>query len=75
MGFKSFPYVIEKQHINKHNLVICSSVLFHRDVFKLIKYMDEVPNWKGSNGIYQDWNYWKKIINYSNIYYMDRCTT
>ena len=24
------------------------------------------------NGIYQDWNYWNKIIKYSDIYYIEK---
>ena len=72
MNFAKFPNIIKKEHIYKHNLIICSSVLFSKKVFELIKYMDEVPNWTGSSGIYQDWNYWKRIIKYSDIYYIDK---
>ena len=32
--------------------------------------MSPVRNWKGNNGVYQDWDYWIKTINYSNIYYI-----
>ena len=72
MNFDKFPNVIKKEHIYKHNLIICSSVLFSKKVFELIKYMDEVPNWKGRNGVYQDWNYWKRLVHHSDIYYIDK---
>jgi len=36
--------------------------------------MPEVQNWKGTNGIYQDWEYWKNICNLydkrGKIYYI-----
>jgi glycosyltransferase involved in cell wall biosynthesis len=58
-----FPSFITKKEIDKHNIIICSSMLFSKEVFNLIGYMPEVENWKGTNGIYQDWNYWKKMCN------------
>ena len=72
--FKNISNEITKKEINHHNLIICSSILFSSKVFKLIGYMPEVQNWKGTNGVYQDWDYWKKIctINSNNnkIYYL-----
>ena len=43
--------------------------MFDRKIFELIGYMKEVQNSKGTNGIFQDHNYWKDIINHSKIYY------
>ena len=43
--------------------------MFDRKIFELIGYMKEVQNYKGTNGIFQDHNYWKDIINHSKIYY------
>jgi len=65
-----FTNIIDTVLINKHNCIICSSVLFDRKLFELIGYMAPVRNWKGTNGVYQDWDYWKKTIQYSNIYYI-----
>lgn len=65
-----FSNVIDKKLIETHNCIICSSVLFKKDLFNLIGLMAPVRNWKGSNGVYQDWDYWKKTINFSNIYYI-----
>lgn len=66
----NFPEEIDKNLLNKHNLIICSSVIFNREVFKLIGYMPEVQNHKGTNGVFQDYNYWKKIVKHSNIYFI-----
>lgn len=68
--FNDYDNIIDNNLINKHNVVICSSVLFKRQVFELIGYMATVPNWRGYDGIYQDWDYWKKIVKHSNIYYI-----
>ena len=65
-----YPELINKEIIDKHNIIICSSTMFNRKVFKLIGYMMEVQNWKGTKGVYQDWDYWKKISIYSDIYYL-----
>ena len=67
---QDFSNIIDSSLINKHNCIICSSVLFDRKLFDLIGYMEPVKNWSGSNGIYQDWDYWKKTIKHSNIYYI-----
>lgn len=72
--FNNISNEITKKEINHHNIIICSSVLFNKKVFELIGYMPEVENWRGTNGIYQDWEYWKKICNIINtnnkIYYL-----
>ena len=71
LGIKhNIPNEIDSNLISKHNLIICSSVIFNREVFKLIGYMPEVQNHKGTNGIYQDYNYWIELIKHSNIYYI-----
>ena len=67
---QDFSDIIDSATINKHNCIICSSVLFNRKLFNLIGYMEPVKNWSGNNGIYQDWDYWKKTIKHSNIYYI-----
>jgi glycosyltransferase involved in cell wall biosynthesis len=67
---QDFSNIIDSSTINKHNCIICSSVLFDRKLFDLIGYMQPVKNWSGSNGVYQDWDYWKKTSYYSNIYYI-----
>ena len=67
---EDFSNIIDRKLIEKHNCVICSSVLFKREIFAPTGLMAPVRNWKGNNGVYQDWDYWKKIINFSNIYYI-----
>lgn len=67
---QDFSNIIDSSIINKHNCIICSSVLFDRKLFDLIGLMEPVKNWSGSNGVYQDWDYWKKISIYSDIYYL-----
>lgn len=66
----NIPKLIDSKLINKHNLIICSTVMFDRKIFELIGYMKEVQNSKGTNGIFQDYNYWKDIIKHSKIYYI-----
>lgn len=72
--FNNISNEITKKEINHHNIIICSSILFNKKIFKLIGYMPEVENWRGTNGIYQDWDYWKKICNIiknnNKIYYL-----
>jgi glycosyltransferase involved in cell wall biosynthesis len=65
-----FPEKINNSLINRHNIIICSSTMFRKEVFSLIGFMPEVANWKGTNGVYQDWNYWKEITKYNDIYYL-----
>ena len=65
-----FPEKINHKLINLHNIIICSSTMFRKKVFNLIGYMPEVANWKGTKGVYQDWNYWKEITKHSDIYYL-----
>ena len=67
---QDFNNIIDSSVINKHNCIICSSVLFNRKLFNLIGLMEPVKNWSGSNGVYQDWDYWKKTSKHSNIYYL-----
>ena len=66
----NFPEKINHKLINKHNIIICSSTIFKKKIFGLIGYMPEVANWKGTNGVYQDWSYWKEITKHSDIYYL-----
>ncbi len=65
-----FPEKINNSLIKKHNIIICSSTMFKKDVFSLVGFMQEVANWKGTKGVYQDWNYWKEITKYSDIFYL-----
>ena len=65
-----FPNIFDNKFITKHNSIICSSVMFNRKVFDLVGYMPEVSNWSGTNNVYQDWDYWKKISKFSDIYYI-----
>jgi glycosyltransferase involved in cell wall biosynthesis len=67
---QDFSNILNSTIINKHNCIICSSVLFNRKLLDLVGYMQPVKNWSGSNGIYQDWDYWKKTTQHSNIYYI-----
>ena len=70
---EQIPDLITKKEIDNHNLIICSSIIFNRKVFDLIGYMPEVANWKGTNGVYQDWNYWKQTCNLNEkIYYLKK---
>lgn len=70
LNIKTIPKIIDKTIIYKHNCIICSSVLFKKEVLKKIGFMKPVRNWKGNNGVFQDWDYWKRIILLSNIYYI-----
>ena len=65
-----FPEKINNSLIKKHNIIICSSTMFKKDVFSLVGFMQEVANWKGTKGVYQDWNYWKEITKHSDIFYL-----
>ena len=64
-----YPHKITKDLLLKHNMIITSSVLFDKSLIELVGYMPEYQNRKGTNGLFQDYEYWKKIINHTKFYY------
>ncbi len=65
----SYPHKITKELLLKHNLIITSSVLFDSKLIDLVGYLPEYQNGTGTNGLFQDYEYWKKLIKHTKFYY------
>mgnify|MGYP001457822824 CR=1 FL=1 len=66
----SYPNNINENILNKHNLVITSSFIFDRKLIDKAGYFPEYEN-GGTNGLYQDYEYWKEIIKYTKFHYFN----
>ena len=62
---KGLPEVLDKKIINIHNCVIASSVLVDKEILKKVGFMLNLPNGK------EDYDCWKKCIEYTNCAYID----
>ena len=73
-NIKEFPHKLDLKFIEKHNLIITSSICFKKDIINKIGYMKLLKNGgEIINGTkeWQDWEYWKRMLKYSQIIYID----
>jgi len=52
-----------KKEIDVHNYCICSSVIIHRDMVEKVGEFSDIR-------IGEDWQFWKKVLNYTNCIYI-----
>jgi len=70
----NFPKILNLEFIKKHNCIITSSICFKKTLIdkigfmKLIRNGGEIINGKKE---WQDWDYWKRMLNYSDCLYID----
>ena len=69
-----FPNILNLKFIEIHNLIITSSICFKKDIIKNSGYMKLIRN--GGEIIngkkeWQDWDLWKRMLNYSDCLYID----
>ena len=68
-----FPDIIDKDLLEKHNLIITSSVIFNKELInqvgymKLIKNGGEIINGKKE---WQDYEYWKRMLDFTECLYI-----
>jgi len=68
-----FPDIINKDLLEKHNLIITSSVIFNKELInqvgymKLIKNGGEIINGKKE---WQDYEYWKRMLDFTECLYI-----
>ena len=72
---EDFPDIFTKSFINKHNMIITSSVIFHKSLIEKVGYMELIKN--GGQIIdntkkWQDYEYWKKLLDYTNCLYIKK---
>ena len=70
-----FPKILDLKFIEIHNLIITSSICFKKELVNKIGYMKLIKN--GGEIInnkkeWQDWEYWKRLLEYSNCLYIDK---
>ena len=62
---KDFPNILDLELIQRHNIIITSSVVLTKQLINVIGEMENIPNGgKIINGKkdWQDWNYWRKCL-------------
>lgn len=57
------PNILTLNIINNDNLICNSTVLLHYSIVKKVGFFKPI--------IYEDWDYWKRALIYSNCYYID----
>jgi glycosyltransferase involved in cell wall biosynthesis len=63
------PTVWNSSILAVHNFIIASSVMFHKDIIKLVGYFSESQDVLGC----EDYNYWKRIVEQvGEIYYINK---
>lgn len=60
-----FPKIWNYNFVKIHNCVICSSAIFTRRIYNIVKDMDYVRN-----GV-EDYSYWKRILKYTDCVYCE----
>lgn len=61
---EDFPDIWTYDFIKKHNSIICSSVMFTRNIFEKCRVLDTLPNGE------EDYNYWLKILKNTDCVYI-----
>jgi len=64
------PEVWNSDFFKDKNHGTTSSCMIKRNIIKEIGFMTEVPNWGQYQGVYQDWDYWKRISKKYNCLYL-----
>jgi len=65
------PRIFDLDYIEKNNTILMSSCLIHKDIIKKIGLMDELPLGGKYNGLYEDYEYWKRCLKYTDCLYID----
>jgi glycosyltransferase involved in cell wall biosynthesis len=60
-----FPKIWKPELLKIHNLVICSSFIMHRDIYKMVGNMKTLKNGE------EDYDCWLRCLNYGNILYVE----
>ena len=62
---KNFPKIFNLKLIKKHNIIICSSVIIHKDIFKFAgMFIKQVYA--------DDYQFWKRVLKFTNCAYVDK---
>jgi|APSaa5957512576_1039674.scaffolds.fasta_scaffold15372_2 glycosyltransferase involved in cell wall biosynthesis len=64
-----FDIICSKNLINQVNLCITSTVVIKRTLLKKVNYMKNIPN---HTYPYQDWDCWKRILEYTDCLYINK---
>jgi glycosyltransferase involved in cell wall biosynthesis len=70
---EEFPDIINKDILEKHNLIITSSIIFNKKLVDKVGYLKLIKNGgEIINGIkeWQDYEYWKRMLNFTNCLYI-----
>jgi glycosyltransferase involved in cell wall biosynthesis len=66
------PTIFDLNYIKKHNSIILSSCLIHKDIIKKVGYLDELPLGGKHKGLYEDYEYWKRCLKYTKCLYINK---
>lgn len=74
-NIKKLPNTFNLNFLKTHNFIITSSICFKRKLIDNIGYMKLIRN--GGQIInkkkeWQDWEYWKRMLQYSDCFYIDK---
>ncbi len=67
----NLPKVWNNLFFKNNNYGTTSSSMISRKIIDTIGLMTETPNWGIKKGIYQDWDYWKRITRKYDCLYID----
>lgn len=70
-GMTYIPKVFDSEYIKKNNTIMTSSCMVHRDVIRKVGEIDELPIGGKHNGLYEDYEYWKRCLKYTKCLYVD----
>ena len=68
---EELPKLWDYDFFKDKNHATTSSSIIHKNIIKDIGYMTEVPNWGKYKGLFQDWEYWKRISKKYNCLYIN----
>lgn len=68
---EELPKLWDYEFFKDKNHATTSSCIIHKNIIKEIGYMTEVPNWGKYKGLFQDWEYWKRISKKYNCLYIN----
>jgi glycosyltransferase involved in cell wall biosynthesis len=73
-NISSFPKTFNLSFLQKHNFIITSSICIKKSLIDKVGYMKLIKNGgKYINGKkeWQDWDYWKRILKFTDCLYID----
>lgn len=67
----NIPEIFDLNYLQKNNTIMTSSCMIHKDIIQKTGLFDLLPIGGKHNGLYEDYEFWKRCLNHTNCLYVD----